>query len=61
MWYVYVDESYFLALLSEHRVAKQIIQHSKHEKEHDAEAVAQELERLGYSVWIEREGVSSDG
>lgn len=42
MWYVYVRES-----------QKQLLQHSKHQTEEEAEAIASELERLGYDVWIE--------
>lgn len=49
MWIVYVQEG-----------PKQILQHSKHTHESEAEAVASELERLGYSVWIEQVGQSSD-
>ena len=49
MWYVYVQEA-----------PKQILEHSKHEHEAEAEAVCLELERLGYDCWVEQEGVLKD-
>lgn len=59
MYYVYVVGTYSLALLGGKEFS-QILKHSKHEHEAEAEAVCLELERLGYDCWVEEEGILSD-
>ncbi len=55
MFYVYVVDQYKQSL-TEHGLAHRIAQfslNSKVETEEEAEAIAQELERLGYDCWID--------
>ncbi len=62
MWIVYVPEVWtqYDSPYGPATKISQFAMHSKHETEAEAEAVALELERLGYDCWIEQAGQSSD-